>query len=446
MPFTLLWSRAGARLARSAAAYVAVLAAIVTLAPLDFRIGSPAPWSLIIVPSDVARNVAFFVPIGFLLALADGSRAAFWRAPLAASGFSFLLETAQRWLPGRYPSPVDVVANGLGATIGALLAVLVAVRVLDRQGLRTVGMLGAPLVGLLYLMTPLVWISAMVGTADDRLLVVVLAGLAGAMIIRSIGLHQLLEVDDGGIPPWEEHLMLGVLVACWFLVGVAPGTWVADRMLAATIAVGVMGALPWLERERGLLVGQSGRARKERRFETRTLLQIAPLFLAYLMAITWWPLPDALMAWRWDNGFTPANAPLDRVAILAVVERVAAFTTLGYALAEWRSRRTETTSAMRAASFLPLVGVVVLLEGARGVHPAYGASLWLGGASLAAGWVGIELFRTHRDFIVELLADAAQRVDRERALAIPELREEIPVPLSTSSPRALPSGSTDRAA
>jgi hypothetical protein len=80
------------------------------------------------------------------------------------------------------------------------------------------------------------------------------------------------------------------------------------------------------------------------------------------------------------------------------------------------------------------------------VHPAYGASLWLGGASLAAGWVGIELFRTHRDFIVELLAEAAQRVDRERAMAIPALREEIPVPLSASPPRALPSGSSDRAA
>jgi VanZ family protein len=441
MPPTLLWSRAGARLARSALLYVLVLATIVTLAPFDFRIGSPSEWSTLVMTGDAVRNIAFFVPVGFLAALADGSRAAVWRAPVAATLFSFALEEAQRWLPGRYPSVVDVVANGLGAIVGAIMALIIALNVLDRQGLRSVGVLGAPLAGLAYLVTPLVWLSALVGTEGDRLLVVVLAGLVGAMIIRAIGLHQLLSVNESGVPSWGEHFMLGTLVGCWFLVGIAPGTWQSkDHMAAAVIAVSVMGALPWLERERRLQVGSTGVARRERRHETRTLLQVAPLFAAHLLAITVWPLPDGFESWRLDNGFIPSGGALDRIAILSVVERVAAFTALGYGIAEWRSRRTETTSTMRWASMLPITGVALLVEGVRGWHPQYGASPWLLGASCAAGWVGVELFRTQRDFIVEMLALQAQRVDRERAMAIPALREEIPVPLSTSPVRALPRG------
>jgi VanZ family protein len=439
MPPTLLWSRAGARLARSALLYVVVLAAIVTLAPFDFRIGEPAEWSTLVMTGDAVRNIAFFVPVGFLAALADGSRAAVWRAPVAATVLSLTLEEAQRWLPGRYPSVVDIVANGLGATVGAIMALIIALNVLDRQGLRTVGVLGAPLAGLAYLVTPLVWLSALVGTEADRLLIVVLAGLIGAMIIRAIGLHQLLATDEGGVPPWGEHFMLGTLVGCWFLVGIAPGTWHSrDHMAAAVIAVAVMGALPWLERERRLLVGRTGLARRERRFETRTLLQIAPLFGAYLLAVTFWPLPDGIEQWRWDNGFVPVGGSLDRTAILSVVERVAAFTAFGYGIAEWRSRRTERTSTMRWASMLPIVVVAIAVEGGRGWHPLFGASPWLFGASCAAGWVGVELFRTQRDFIVEMLALQAQRVDRERAMAIPALREEIPVPLSSTPVRALP--------
>ncbi len=448
MPASRLWSTAGARLARSALAYVVVLSVIVTLAPLDFRIGPPAPWSLVVLPGDFVRNVAFFVPLGFLAALADGSRFAMWRAPLAAMLFSFLLEAGQRWLPGRFPSVADVAANGVGALAGVLLAVVLSAQVVQRQGIRTVGVLGAPLVGLLYLLTPLLWLSSLVGLRDGRLVVVVLAALAGAVVMRAISLHQLLHVDDAGVPPAGEHVALGLLVVLWFLLGIAPGDW-SDRtgIAAAAVTVAAMGALPWLERERRLAQeGGGGRPRRERRFETRTLAQVAPLFLVYVVAQACWPLPDELEPWRWANGFAASPEGIDRSAILAVVERVAAFTALGYGVAEWRSRRTETASMLRWASLLPIVVLAVLLEAVRGWHPSFGASPWLAGASVAAGWVGVELFRTHRDFIVELLVHAAEVVDRQRAMAIPALREEIPVPRAVPAPRALPRGSGEIAA
>ncbi|MCU0648335.1 MAG: VanZ family protein [Gemmatimonadaceae bacterium] len=442
------WSTAGARLARSALAYVVVLSAIVTLAPLDFRVGQPTAWSVLLLPGDFVRNVAFFIPLGFLAALADGSRFALWRAPLAATLYSVALEAAQRWLPGRFPSVADVAANGFGAFIGALLAVVLAGQVIHRQGMRAVGVLGAPLLGLLYLLTPLLWIGSLAGTQDGRLLVLVLAAIGGAVVMRAISLHQMLHLDARGVPPAREHLGLAALVAAWFLIGIAPGDW-SDGMgiAAATVAVAAIGAVPWLDRERRLVAAQGGgRPRRERRFETRTLLQLAPLFATYLVAQACWPLPDTIVEWRWANGFAPSADALDRAAILAVVERVAAFTVLGYGMAEWRSRITETPSRMRWASMAPVAAVAALLEALRGAHPSFGANVWLFGASVVSAWVGVELFRTHRDFIVELLMQAAEVVDRARAMAIPALREEIPVPLGTGPVRALPSGRTDIAA
>jgi VanZ family protein len=428
MPSSPAWSRAGARLARSALAYVAVLAAVVTLAPLDFAAAPSAGWSWLVVPGDLLRNVAFFAPIGFLAALAGPARHALPRAVAMGGGFSLLLEVAQRWLPGRYPSLLDVVANTGGAAIGGIVALAVASGVTTRQGERAIGALGAPLAGLVYLLTPVLWLGTLAGAPDGREAVVLLAGLAGAVLVRAIGVHQLLDTDDDGVPPLSEHLVLGVLAGAWYAVGIAPGlVGGTERLGVGLVAVAAIGALPWIERERRL-VTSGARPRRERRFEGRALRQAAPLFLAYLVAASGWPLPDGLEAWRWANGFVAEGAPLDRAAILRVVERVAAFAVLGYAAAEWRSRREETRGALLRAVAGPALGTAVLLEVGRGWHPAWGASPSLAALSVLAALVGAELFRTQRDVIVDLLVASAQAEWRRRQGERLVLREEVEPP------------------
>jgi glycopeptide antibiotics resistance protein len=75
--------------------------------------------------ADVALNVAMFVPIGWGLHSAarrrGGPRTWLLRAVILAAAFSLTMETVQAWLPNRYSSVVDVLANTLGATIGAWL-------------------------------------------------------------------------------------------------------------------------------------------------------------------------------------------------------------------------------------------------------------------------------------------------------------------------------------
>lgn len=87
---------------------------------------------------EFASNIAFFIPIGFFLALALPLRF-WWLAIVACLLFSAAAETAQAlFIPARFGSIADVVANTAGAIVGALIALLLRllVRRRDRVVLR----------------------------------------------------------------------------------------------------------------------------------------------------------------------------------------------------------------------------------------------------------------------------------------------------------------------
>ena len=75
---------------------------------------------------DFIENVLLFVPFGFLLYY---RRTSVTRkvliislAAIAGGAFSLAVELAQMGFPGRDPSAFDVLANTLGASVGAVLA------------------------------------------------------------------------------------------------------------------------------------------------------------------------------------------------------------------------------------------------------------------------------------------------------------------------------------
>lgn len=76
---------------------------------------------------EFTANIFLFVPLGGLLVLALGRRRA-WLAVVIGILVSVTIEFAQAvLLPERFPSTMDVLANGLGAALGATVAlVLVA--------------------------------------------------------------------------------------------------------------------------------------------------------------------------------------------------------------------------------------------------------------------------------------------------------------------------------
>lgn len=70
---------------------------------------------------EVLANVAMLVPVALLLTFALGARR-WWLAAAACIAGSIGVELVQHFMPGRVASVGDVVANGLGACVGALLA------------------------------------------------------------------------------------------------------------------------------------------------------------------------------------------------------------------------------------------------------------------------------------------------------------------------------------
>jgi glycopeptide antibiotics resistance protein len=68
---------------------------------------------------DFALNVALFLPGGCLLRRIAGRAST---ATAAAALVSFAIEVAQKYIPLRYPSQLDLAANTLGALLGAILA------------------------------------------------------------------------------------------------------------------------------------------------------------------------------------------------------------------------------------------------------------------------------------------------------------------------------------
>lgn len=98
--------------------------------PVPFGAFLFAPWPRWISLEDVGFNFAAYLPLGFLLALALCARLhprmAVLLAAAVAALLSFLLESAQQYLPVRFASLVDLLVNSCGGAVGALIAPLFA--------------------------------------------------------------------------------------------------------------------------------------------------------------------------------------------------------------------------------------------------------------------------------------------------------------------------------
>lgn len=88
------------------------------------------PWPQFITLQDVTVNFAAYIPLGLLLSIGWSARfGPGWgalAATLAAAALSLAMEVVQIFLPARIASNVDLLANTLGALVGAMAAPLLA--------------------------------------------------------------------------------------------------------------------------------------------------------------------------------------------------------------------------------------------------------------------------------------------------------------------------------
>ena len=388
------------RLGRAVLGYLALVTSIITMAPFRFQWtpahGLTSIWNW----SDLAMNVLMFVPFGFVYQLTRprGAPPDWPRVVILGAALSATIETVQLFSPTRYTSLLDLATNTAGAALGAWLFAWLARRLEDDTAVQSLA-LELPLMGLVYQLIPLCWL---VGLGSEggarRIFVLPVAALAGAV---------LGTVHAAYLAP-ERHQDRRWLVAFalgWVIVAVIPGTG-GDLALigaGATLTVGV--ALL-----RSIATARHRTADARVRFELPTLRLVLPLFAAYLVLSSLWPLDAVTPVWHWIVALAPAQVELTQPVVYRLLEHVAAFTLAGYVIAEFHGRNARglRDTAPRVVRWAG--GMSLLLEVAHGWYPDTGASvlMWLFTvvAALFGGW----LYLLQRDHVRAL-------VDRRRLLA-----------------------------
>ena len=378
----------GRRLGTAVLLYLGAAVAVITLAPFHFEPrpvqGLTARWGAF----DVVMNVAMFVPIGFVYALSrargrSGGYVSLGGALALGALLSGALELAQVFAPSRFPSVFDLIANTTGAGLGARLAGAATAAARSKgDAVATVRALSVdlPLMGLVYLMAPLVWLVALGADDVQRLWIAGPLAAAAAWILASV----LVSFEQVG---WRRVLMV---TSAWLAVTLLPS---AVQRTGPTVVVALLAvATAWARTAApARLTHETSDGRPTRRFEAATLRIVLPLFAVFAVLSAWTPLSPPADAWSGTLALVPRSEDLADPIIYRALEQIAAFAILGYAVAEYHGRARHRLGPLLVSVLLWTVPASAALQWIRGWHPDHGASgLLVAATTLAAcggGWL-----------------------------------------------------------
>jgi glycopeptide antibiotics resistance protein len=393
------------RLGRAVLGYLALTTLVITLAPFRFQLTPAHGLTTIWTWSDLVMNVLMFVPFGFVhqLTRPRGAPADWWRVLWLGAALSGAIETAQLFAPDRYSSLLDVATNTAGALVGAALFARVSRYVESDDTVQSLA-LELPLMGLVYLLVPLAWLLGLGSEGDERRVLLLLLSLVAGAILGTV--HGAYVAPAAGRRPQR---WLIAFPAAWVLVSVVPGARGEWDIVAAALGVTLASAI-WRD-----TAMQRAPDISPRRFELPTLRLVLPVFAMYLALASLWPLTGATLEWRWTLALTPSTVALSQPMVYRALEHIAAFTLVGYIGAEYHGRDSRRMRQVlpRVLSFT--VTASALLEGARGFHEAYGASVLLFALTQVAAVFGAYVYvlqRAHVRALVkrrQLLAELAAR-------------------------------------
>jgi glycopeptide antibiotics resistance protein len=407
-------ARTGTRLARAVLGYYLAVVAVIVLTPFEFVRPDRLGWDWLFDGGDFVANVLLFVPFGFLYRLAHRrGMSGVIGACVAGAAASGAIELVQMWAPQRFASPFDVVANTFGAGLGALICGAVAKRF---EAPALVGRLSLelPLMGLLYLLIPLLWVGSL--AAGDNVLRVAMLALPvafGATLLGWAQRHHFGPVHGVSAVGTAAAAAAAVLLGSFPAIAAVPAGVIALAIVAAAMV---------------LRHGLAGAWEAERRFELIALRAGLPFFVVYVAAVAVVPLTDPST----PPGFVATDAlDLRTVDILRLLHTAALFTLVGYAFAELRGRLEQPFAA--TAARLPFVALpaAALVLGAGRLTPF--ALDWSRGRAaafvllvLVTAHYGAWLYHLQRDHVRALIARTPQR--RDATGHVPTWDSPPPVP------------------
>jgi VanZ family protein len=365
----------GRRLGALLLGYLLTVVGVIVLSP--FRFAVPAAWTAHWAvlergwPADLLLNVVLFLPLGFLgrrIPGLDGGRPGRWL--VLGGGCSLAIEAAQLFLAGRYPTATDILANAAGAWLGAWLSDRAVGGLGGGDAAVQRLLLDVPLIGIPYLLVPILWLDGL-GMPRDGAGAWVQLPLAAAGGLALAGAARTAEASDRPV----RRALLG-FVAGWWLVAAAPTWGSAPRLVPLGLGVALLAAVlgdPFWRRLRA----------RNLRLEP---IVVAPVLLLVLAHVAGGG--SAMVGLPFGEGAEP-----DRRTLLRWIQVVSVCTLVGYLLAEWRGRRQAPLGRAVVPPMLLGAGLGALLGGGEWLH-------WLP-AAVAAG-VGATLYALHRDHVVAL--------------------------------------------
>ena len=105
--------------------YMVFMVFLMTLFPFDFRIPARIQIKILTDLADFMANIVLFIPIGFLFKLSrrPDKDALCLNVLFLGILLSIAIEFTQLFIPGRHTQVIDVINNGVGAWLGAILFV-----------------------------------------------------------------------------------------------------------------------------------------------------------------------------------------------------------------------------------------------------------------------------------------------------------------------------------
>jgi VanZ family protein len=394
-------AKTSARLARAVLGYLTLNIAIITLAPFRFAATPVNGLTSIFGVRDAVLNIVLFLPLGFVFQLSrDRREEARWLTAFGAGlVLSGLIEVAQVFAPGRYPSVSDLGTNALGAALGAWMGALAVQRT---DGSRTVRAfaLDLPLVGLTYLLLPVLWLtglSASEGVTWALLLPLVSAAWIMGSVHASYGSNFPTEAER------DRVLRLWSGGALFLLVGVAPAAQTnlglllsGAILLAAVIALRLKAPPAWT-------VGRMADGSISRRFEGPTLrVALAPL-ICFAIVLALAPVTGSFDEWNGTWALTRGVAVPTDAALYRAMALLAAYTAIGYGVAATHGRRVESLRGLALRAVGWSLALALPVEWLRGWGTTTAASATMLSMSSTAAVLGAGIYQLQLRHIQALL-------------------------------------------
>lgn len=331
--------------------YMCIMVVVLTLVPFDFRVPDTIRLSLMPNFTDFTGNIILFVPIGFLFRLSRGKNKDSFclRAIVFGVLLSLAIESVQVFVSGRYPQLSDIITNGLGTWLGAILFMVLKRQLIEKQPFRVFA-LELPLMNLIYLLIPLIWLNGLAtGKEGSRLSLLFFLALLGVGVLLWIYKSRFRPAQ--GLSPNK----LSLFAMGWFFTAAIPAMFNFPRqILAFGILIGLLVQIP------------ARRARKakpaERRFELPALKLLLPLYAVYLLLLAVWPTTLPIERWQFNINFEQLAFNEKIVFIFRFAENIAAFTLLGYMVAEMRGRKNEAAEKTLGWTFFISIAAAIFIQ------------------------------------------------------------------------------------